>query len=174
TDSAWGVGTTVANIEVYASSSGPAFTTDMSTLLTNPALSGTATEYTHDLEPSDPPNWYYLVTAIDSAGERSASGVELPAPIEDLLVDKSGGNLVFTWSAISTTMDSPPDGPRSLKIVGYNLYGRNSVLARTDAGSANVIQQGISGTSVSIPTPPDAFFTYQLVAEDSHGSESVY
>ncbi|RMG44511.1 MAG: hypothetical protein D6718_09920 [Acidobacteria bacterium] len=179
----WGTDTTLQSIEVHGSTSGPKFPVDATTLLAS--LPETATEWIHENQgaPDQPspgaPNWWYVVVAVDTKGQASAGGVELPGPVDDLIVQRLDATqeLELSWSPVTTTMTvSGQSWP--LWIAGYNLYGRNSILPRRDTGPANLLQADIPQSNRTIttrvPLPGDAIFTYQVLAEDVHGTESVW
>lgn len=177
-ESVWGTGTNVTSIEVYGSSSVPDFPVDPEHRLVT--LPGDATSWTHAGQGTPAAQrWYYLVVAVDGETGPSAAGVELPAAVADLRVLASDvSTLVFSWSAISSSMAG-----QRMHISGYNLYGRDSVLPRVQTSLSNLLvgdipntepQPGSSQRSVTIPVPAEPFVSYQLLAEETHGNESVW
>ncbi|MBP7621643.1 MAG: fibronectin type III domain-containing protein, partial [Gemmatimonadales bacterium] len=170
TETVWGLpGTSVQRYEVHGSSMSPRFPVNASTLL--PPAPGLATNWNHEdqgyLTSED---WYYLVVAVDAEGETSAGGIELPAAVSDLRVRRTGGQLALSWTAVSSTMEGDD---RPLTISAYNVYGRNSVLPRTECGPVNRLLQTPS-PGAYVPEPSGSLYTYQVLAEDSHGTESVW
>jgi hypothetical protein len=177
--SVWKTETDVQAIEVHGSDTTPAFQVGEASRLTS--LGGNATEWPHAGQgTAATPPWHYLVVAVDADGRASAGGVELPAGIEDLTLRKvsAGTEIELIWTAVKQSMD----GDR-LSVAGYDLHGRASALPRTEVGPSNLLVSDIpdSGStvgsvtrSVTVPLPPDAFFTYQVLAKDHHDTKSVW
>jgi hypothetical protein len=174
--SVWGTDTTVQGVKVYGSDVGPAFPTDSDHLLAD--LPGSATSWSHTGQGSaGSARWHYLVVATDVNGEVSASGVELPAGIDDLDLRKAGGGseIEMTWTKVTESMD----GDR-LAIASYDLYGRNEVLPREqitpgDLVAGDIPEDGFGTTrSVTVPMPGASIFTYQMLAKDHHGTQAVW
>ena len=170
----WGTGTTLTAIEVYGSTAGPAFALTSGNRLAS--LGPTAAQWTHGGQGTVAPNprWYYSVVAVDSTGLRSAGGDELPDGIGDLRVSRlSASQLRLSWSEVERAVDGRP-----LEIFSYNLYGRASNLPRSACGDANRLLADIppaGGTvEVTLSTPAGSYYTWQVLAEDWHGSEAVW
>ncbi|UCF66906.1 MAG: hypothetical protein JSV80_14140 [Acidobacteriota bacterium] len=173
TDTVWGIDTTVLDVRVHGSDQTPAYVTNDANKLAD--LPGSATSWTHGGQAvPDGVTRYYLVIARNGTGQWSASGVELPAAVEDLALERLGASeLSLHWGPVTGTMDG-----RRLEIAGYNVYGRNSVLPRTEASEANLLQGSVPpspGTvTTTLPLPGEAFFSYQVLAFDHHATESVW
>ncbi len=170
----WGTGTTLTAIEVYGSTAGPAFALTPGNRLAS--LGATAAQWTHPGQgtAASNPRWYYSVVAVDSGGLRSSGGDELPDGIADLRVQRlSASQLRLAWSEVTQAVDGRP-----LEIASYNLYGRASNLPRSACGDANRLIADIppaGGTvEVTVSTPAGAYYTWQVLAEDWHGSEAVW
>jgi hypothetical protein len=172
-ESVWGLDTALTAFEVYGSSERADFPTNSSTRLAT--LGAGVTEWTHELLPATPPNWRYLVVAVDADGLESSAGADFPAPVEDLRLEKNGSTLFFRWTAVGGGMN----GAQGAIVSGYNLYGRATVLPRAETSIDNqraFFPQGIVGTELlgSDALPPEGFFSYQLLSVDAHGTEAVW
>ncbi len=171
----WGVGTTLSAIEVYGSTAGPAFPLTPANRLAT--LGASASQWTHPGQGSAAPNprWYYSVVALDSAGLRSAGGVELPDGIADLRVTRLalGSQVRLAWPEVTRTIDGRP-----LQVASYNLYGRASTLPRSACGDANRLLADIPPAAGTVETtlsmPAGSYYTWQVLAEDWHGGEAVW
>ncbi|MDQ7006100.1 MAG: C25 family cysteine peptidase [Acidobacteriota bacterium] len=168
----------VSAVKIYGSETTPAFRTDAAHLLVD--LPGEATSWSHTGEAgSTVNNRYYLLRVADASGELSAGGQELPGPVSDLRVSRNGaGGLLLRWSPLRETMGEVGRTPSRAEISSYDLYGRASVLPRTECGAANRLVEGIpqatTEVSVTVSEPPDDLYTYQVLGVDTHGSESVW
>jgi hypothetical protein len=178
-ETVWGLEPDIAGYEVYGSSEGPAFRADSSTLLAS--LGAGAARWVHELAPASPPNWYYLVVALDAEGFRSAAGSAVPDAVSDLRIEQlDADTLRLRWSTVRTTMDDGSGRPvHRIAVRGYNLYGRASNLPRGACGDANHLaffgqNEAASEQVGDTPLPGANYFTYQLLSEDHHGTEAVW
>lgn len=171
TDSVWGVETTVVGFEVYGSTTGPQFRVEATTLLAS--LPSTTLEWFHENQGTPAaPRWFYIVAAVDADGHRSAFGVEAPGAIEDLSVVKVSSSLLrLDWTPVGQTMDRPP---RPLTVSRYNLYGKSSPFTRAECTAATKIPISLFAPPVDVEMPAGSFFCYQVLPEDTHGTEAVW
>lgn len=174
TQTVWDKESTVTGTEVHGSDTHPGFLLSSGSLLAE--LGASASSWIHENKGEvAEPVWYYLVVNIDADGQRSAAGVELPAPVDDLRVEHltATSELRLTWSAIHEAMT----GER-MTITGYNVHGRDGTLERTQCGPANLLVEGVPQSrdevTVDLPRPADTYYTYQVLAVDAHGTEAVW
>lgn len=175
-ESEWGKDTDVAAYEIYGSSERPDFVTnDTSRLAT---ISAGETSWIHELAPASPPNWYYLVVAIDSDDLSSASSGGSPQAVDDFFLYEDParpGTIQLRWTERSGGLFGAP----GLAVAGYRLYGRDSILPRAEAGETNLIDffEDLPGDGLreeETPLPAGVLFTYHLITVDHHGSEAVW
>ncbi|MFN7966113.1 MAG: C25 family cysteine peptidase [Acidobacteriota bacterium] len=175
TQTVWGTATSAASVEVYGNQTGPVFAIDVAHRIGTAA--GTATQFIHANQfPSTTGNWYYLIVTIDGSGQRSAAGTELPDGIPDLRLQKQAGNqLRLTWSPIAQSLPYPGQSSgHRLRVTGYNVYGQAGNLPRSSCSAGNRRASDLVTSDVTLPAPPDAYYTYQVLAKDSYGSEAVW
>ena len=162
----YGQPTTLSSQEIYSGTT-PNFPVDAAHRLAT--VSGTTSSYIHENGYEDAPNHYYLIVAVDTSGNRSTARDELPQGIDQLAVMRSGGNLVFSWPAVTLDVD----GHKTL-ISNYVLYGRSTPFRRSEIGPTLLIQNTIVGTSVVIPAPAGTRFHYSVIAVDNRGTLSPW
>ncbi len=167
--SVWGTGTSVSKVEVYGSQSGPVFALDAATKRGEVAAPGTSWVHTGQ-GASGSGRWYYTVVAVDAQGRRSAGGDEALQGIDSLTVERLAGpqdRLRFT--PVTKNLDDRP-----ARVARYNLYGRASVLGRADCAPANRLATCTACTEFVRAEPAGTFYTWQVLAEDSYGGESIW
>lgn len=174
--SEWGLDTVITGYEIHGSPDGPRFVADQTTLLGT--TDAATTQFVHELAPASPPDWYYLVVALDADGLRSPAGSAFPAAVEDLRLARSGTTgdlLALRWTGVAGANRGGP-GPA---IDGYQLYGRPGLLPRADTGDANRLErwphlgEGVEH-AFERAMPGEGWFTFQLLSVDSHGTEAVW
>jgi hypothetical protein len=113
---------------------------------------------------------------IDGSGQRSAAGTELPDGIGDLKLQKQAGNQVrLMWTAVAQSLPYPGQSSgHRLRIAGYNVYGQAGNLTRASCTPANRRVSDLIVTETTLPIPVDSYYTYQVLAKDSYGSEAVW
>jgi hypothetical protein len=163
---------TLASQEVYSGTT-PNFVVDAAHkigTLTCPCAS--ASSFIHPGAATDPSRHYYIVVAIDSLGNRSGVTHELPKGVDQLTVQRSGTNLMFSWPAVTLDVDG-----RKTQIASYSLYGRlTNPMKRSDV-PANLILGNIVTTSTTTASPAvgaGQVFYYSLIATDSKGALSPW
>lgn len=172
-ESVWGTSpVSITRYEIYRDTASPRFPLDAGRLLAT--VNAPTTVYTHTGAASGTGKLYYTVVAVDAAGLKSSGGDEYPDAVADLRVRKQGTTQVrFDWSRLRFDLDGRP-----LVLNGYNLYGRNSVLPRSQCGTANRLLSsatlGPAAVTTTLTMPAGGFFTWQLLGEDTHGGESVW
>src|SRR5262249_16565066 len=140
---------TLASQEVYSSTT-PNFPIDAAHKIgTVTCPCATPSTFTHTNAYSDAFKHYYVVVAVDSAGNRSGLTHELPRAIDAMTVAKSGANLAFNWPAVTLDIDGD-----KTQIAGYSLYGRLATpMKRAEIGPTNLLVGNIAGTGTSIASP---------------------
>lgn len=175
TQTVWGIATSAASVEVYANQAGPVFAIDVAHRIGTTA--GTATQFIHPNQyPSTTGNWYYLLVTIDGSGQRSAAGTELPDGIGTLKLQKQAGNQVrLSWTAVAQSLPYPGQSSgHRLRVTGYNIYGQAGNLTRANCTPANRRASDVVTTEITLPIPVESYYTYQVLAKDSYGSEAVW
>lgn len=169
-ETAWGVPVTVTAVEVYGDRSGPIFPLDTGRRLVRLTPPQNLARWVDANAASDHQRRFYLVVAQDGTGLRSAPGSEFPDGIADLRVSiPLAGWVDLSWSPQSRDLDGKP-----MAVKGYNLYGQSSVFPRSQCQPANRLRAGLSSTTTREPMPSNAFFAWQVLAEDYHGGESIW
>lgn len=169
TDSVWGVETTVTGFEVYGATTGPQFRADPGRLLAS-LSPGTLEWYHENLGTPASPRWYYIVAAVDANGNRSAFGVEAPEAVDDLVVSRpAAGTLFLDWSPVEETMDH-----RRLTVARYHLYGAANPFTRAQCTADKRLPLTILTPGVSVSEPSGPLYCYQVLPEDTHGTEAVW
>ncbi len=114
-------------------------------------------------------NHYYLVVTVDTDGNRSGGGHELPRGIDDLLVQRTGPtSLTLSWGAITLDLNG-----RWNPAVSYEVYGQAVPFSRLQTpGLTPLMLTGVP--SAPLPMPPDTVFFYSVIAVDARGSESPW
>jgi|GEM_PF-2155312 len=118
------------------------------------------------------PNYFYLVRALDLAGNPGGAGRQLPDGIGNLLVDQSEtpGQLLLSWSPVTTDFDQQPT-----QISHYELYASDQPYGRAEIeqGSVELLNGAISGESIEIlPELQNRY--YSVLAVDVRGNRSPY
>ncbi len=138
------------------------------TTITNPDT----TNYQDSGAYSSSNNYYYLIQSIDTDGNVSGVGRELPQGIKDLTVRKSTtpGNIIFSWGAITKDVSG-----KTTIISHYKLYGRDTKFSRSDIenGIIPLIQDNITSTTLEI-TPAAGNRYYSVIAVDNRGNRSPF
>jgi hypothetical protein len=175
TQTVWGIATSAASVEVYANQAGPVFAIDVAHRIGTTA--GAATQFIHANQyPSTTGNWYYLLVTIDGSGQRSAAGTELPDGIGNLKLQKQAGNQVrLSWTAVTQSLPYPGQSSgHRLRVTGYNVYGQAGNLTRANCTPANRRASDVVATEITLTIPVESYYTYQVLAKDSYGSEAVW
>ena len=116
-------------------------------------------------------SYHYRVRAVDVDGNAGGLGSNPPAPVT-VLVSRSvtvPGNLVLTWSPVTTTVDGA-----TTQIDRYRIYASDQPFTRTD------IRNGLLApvTTVAAPpyefTPPPQSRYHSVIAVDTRGNLSPY
>jgi hypothetical protein len=168
--------TTLASQEVYSGTT-PTFAIDAAHKIgTVVCPCATPSTFTHTNAYSDASRHYYVIVAVDSAGNRSGLTHELPKGIDQLTVTHSGGSLVFSWPAVTLDIDG-----YKTQIASYSLYGRASTptppttpMKRADIGPTYLLTGNIVGTTTGIPVPAGSLFYYSVIVTDSKGALSPW
>src|SRR5207249_6055963 len=104
---------------------------------------------------------FYLVVAFDTAGNSSGVSRELPRGIDALALALDGGDIRFSWPAVTSDLDGRPT-----IIDHYVLYGRASPFRRSELAPALIVRDIVTSTTVSIPPPAGSLFCYSVIAVD--------
>jgi hypothetical protein len=174
TTTIYGKAATISKYEVYRGTT-LNFIPGPGNLISLPTQTGTS--FTDFGALSGGGNYYYLVRAVDSQGNGSGLGNQLPMGIDILAVVKSTvtpGKIVLTWPAVSTafTATSTPGAP--LMIDHYEVYGQGTLFTRAN------IRDGLVPLITSTPllsielTPPAGTQYYSVVAVDARGNRSPF
>ncbi len=170
----YGQPATISKYEVYRGTT-VTFVPGPGSLISAPSLTGTS--FTDVGALTGGGNSYYLVRAVDSQGNGSGLGNQLPMGIDTLMAVKSTvtpGNIVLSWPAVTTSFSptSVPGGP--LAIDHYELYARSTVFTRGDIRDAMVpLVTSTTGVSIEL-TPPSSTQYYSVVAVDARGNKSPF
>jgi hypothetical protein len=157
---------TMANYEIYSGST-PNFAVNGTNRIAI-VSPGTSSSYIHPNAYTDGQIHYYLIVAVDSAGNRSGIGQELPKGIDQLTVRRVGTSLNLSWPAVTLDVDG-----RKTIISKYQLYGSATPFRRSQIGSVTLINGNITGTTTTIPTPSGPYF-YSVIAVDGRGALSPW
>jgi hypothetical protein len=116
--------------------------------------------------------YFYLVRAVDDAGNPGGLGGQLPDGITQLLLGPSEtpGAVELSWSPVVTDFDGNPTA-----ITHYLLYADDAPFRREDIRDGSVPQLGgsIVGVSVEIVPGPAARY-YSVLAVDTKGNLSPF
>ena len=164
----YGQPTTLDHQEIYAGTTAP-FAVDAAHLLAT--VGPTVGSYLHQSTSSWPVLWYYLVVAVDTAGNRSGVGRNLPSGIDDLKLVTSRDALVLWWSPVTTDLDGRPP-----IVDHYVLYGSADTFRRSQIAPALIVPGfgNISGTATSLPAPAGSIYYYSVIVLDNKGAESPW
>ncbi len=163
----YGKATTIARYEVYRALS-PDFSLATATLLGTP----TGTSFTDSQAlTAGKPTYYYGVRAIDTAGNPGGLDNQLPNGIDVLTALVSGGHVVLSWPAVTTTFD-PPAWPT--RIDHYDVYATDHPFTRADIRNGTITKVASpTGTSVDVGTPVPTQY-YSVLSVDSKGNLSSF
>lgn len=159
-------GVAIASQEIYSGTT-PLFAIDPAHKLAT--VSGSTTQYIHENGFGDSQRHFYLIVAIDAAGNRSGVSHDLPKGVDQLHLTRSGGTLTLSWPAVTQDVDG-----HTTQIASYTLYGRTTLFRRADIAPALLIASGLSGPSTTVPTPAGSFFCYSLITIDNRGALSPW
>ncbi len=172
TEDIYGDPETIKEINIYRDIV-PDFIPSGSNIIPDSPLSPDTTTYIDVGAYISPQDYYYLVQVIDIDDNPSGMGREVPAAIEDLMVEKSQmtpGNIILSWGEITTDVLGHPT-----IVDKYILYGRDTKFTREDIKNnlVPVIQDNITTTSIEIiPNAGDRY--YSVIVVDNRGIESPY
>lgn len=174
TTSIYAKSTTISKYEVYRGTT-VRFVPGPSNLISLPSLTGTS--FTDAGALTGGANYYYLVRAVDSQGNGSGLGNQLPMGIDTLSEVKSTitpGNIVLSWPAVTTEFSPTTTPGLPLAIDHYEIYARSTVFTRGDIRD-NLVPLVTSTTGVSIElTPPSSTQYYSVLAVDARGNRSPF
>jgi len=163
----YGVATTVATYEIYRGTA-----PDFVPLIGSPrgSVAAPATTFRDTGAAANPASFYYLVVAVDAAGNRSGLGRDLPQGITTLAVTllPDGQTAHLSWPAISTTVAG---GPTILS--RYEVHGAAAPFSRLQVSGANLIGSPTLTTFDHLP-PPGKVFYYSVLPVDNRGALSPY
>jgi hypothetical protein len=174
TTTIYGKAATIGKYEVYRGTT-QTFVPAPANLISAPTLTGTS--FTDVGALAGGANYYYLVRAVDTQGNGSGLGNQLPMGIDFMTLAKSTttpGNVVLTWPAVTTAFSSTGAPGTPLAINHYEIYARSTPFTRADIRDS-VIQllASISGVSIEL-TPPAGTQYYSVVAVDARGNKSPF
>jgi hypothetical protein len=117
-----------------------------------------------------PTSYYYLVLAVDAAGNRSGLGADLPFGISTLAVTllPDGVTVHLSWPVVAITMSGGPT-----IIPRYEVHGAASPFSRAQTTSANLIASPTGTTFDHLP-PSGKVFYYSVLPVDNRGALSPY
>lgn len=111
---------------------------------------------------------FYLVQATDTGGGQSAAGSGLPLPVTDLVVSRTGVDMLrLAWSPVSVDVD----GVR-LEVDHYEVYASATPFSRADLAAMTPVRPLVLATGVDLPESEGDFFS--VVAVSSHGDLSPF
>lgn len=170
----YGKATTIARYEIYRGTT-VSFDPGPSNLISPPGLTGTS--FTDPGALSAGTNTYYLVRALDSQGNGSGLGNQLPMGIDALAAAKSTvtpGNIVLSWPAVTTEFSPGTTPGRPLRIDRYEVYARSTLFTRGDIRDGLVpLETATTGASIEL-TPPASTLYYSVLAVDARGNKSPF
>jgi hypothetical protein len=166
--------TTISKYEVYRGST-LTFVPGPGNLISPPSLTGTS--FTDVGALGGGTNYFYVVRAVDSQGNGSGLGNQLPMGIDAMTLVKSTttpGNIVLTWPAVTTGF-SPTSTPGiPLVIDHYEIYARATIFTRANIRDG-LVPLVTSTAAVTIElTPPAGTQYYSVVAVDARGNRSPF
>lgn len=169
--SVWGTATAVTSVEVYSDNLNPRFATDLAHRRAQLTIAPMNTWPDAGANSSGNGNRFYLVTAVDSGGLRSAAGDQLPDGIPDLKLRrfKATAQVELSWSTLRQDLNGRP-----MTIKDYNVYGQPTAFPRSACTAGNRVVTATTATTVLVAEPAGASYFWQVLGEDSHGSEAVW
>jgi hypothetical protein len=174
TTNIYGNAATISRYEVYRGTT-LIFIPGPSNLISLPSLTGTS--FTDVGALTGGTNYFYLVRAVDSQGNGSGLGNQLPMGIDAMTVVKSTvtpGNIVLTWPAVTTAFTSTTTPGSPLVIDRYEVYARSTLFTRANVRDNLVpLLTSTSGVSIDL-TPPAGTQYYSVVAVDARGNKSPF
>jgi hypothetical protein len=172
--SIYGKATTIAKYEIYRGTS-VTFVPGPGNLISPPSLTGTS--FTDVGALSVGTNYYYLARAVDTQGNGSGLGNQLPMGIDVLTAAKSTitpGNIILSWPAVTTEFSPGTVAGRPLTIDHYEIYARSTLFTRGDIRDGLVtLLTTTTGASIEL-TPPSTTQYYSVLAVDARGNKSPF
>jgi hypothetical protein len=174
TTTIYGKAATISRYEVYRGTT-LTFIPGPGNLISPPSVTGAS--FTDVGALTGGVNYYYLVRAVDSQGNGSGLGNQLPMGIDALTVAKSTitpGNIVLTWPAVTTAFTSTSTPGSPLAVDHYEIYGGATMFTRANIRDGLVpLVTSLAGNSIDLP-PPTGTQYYSVVAVDARGNKSPF
>lgn len=116
-----------------------------------------------------PTSYYYLVTVTDANGFSSGAGRQLPKGIDDMDLDRVGGNVTLTWTPVSTDVDGGPTF-----IDHYVVYSSTMPLAREIIDPMLPLAGNVTTPAFSTPVPAGDMIYFTVIVVDKFGNRSPF